>query len=332
MREPLDKAMRTRLETRFTRAFGVQYPVVLAPMALTSGGALAAAVSRAGGLGLIGGGYGEAGFLDHAFRDAGNIPVGCGFITWSLAKNAGLLDQVLEHQPKAVMLSFGDPAPFAAKIHASGAKLICQCQNMAHVKAALDAGADVIVAQGAEAGGHGAKRGTLSFVPEVADYLAKAAPETLLLAAGGIADGRGLAASLILGADGVLVGTRFWAAREALTPRGHQEAALRATGDDTLRTRAVDVVRGLDWPEGYTIRVGKNAFTSRWHGREEVLRAALDEEAPRYKAALQAGDAENAAPVFGEAAGLIHAIEPAETILNRMVEEAVVQMRTKGQL
>jgi nitronate monooxygenase len=322
--------MNSRIETRLTRALRITHPVLSAPMALTAGGTLAAAVSCAGGLGLIGGGYGDAGFLEAAYRDAGNARTGCGFITWSLAKKPELLDLVLAHKPAALMLSFGDPAPFSRAIRDSGAMLICQCQNMTHVRAALDAGAGAIVAQGAEAGGHGATRGTLSFVAEVADFLAHHAPEALLLAAGGIADGRGLAAALMLGADGVLVGTRFWAATEALSPQGHQLRAVASDGDSTLRTKAVDVVRELDWPEGFTIRVGRNAFTDRWHGHEDELRAALAVEIPAYKAALAAGDAERSAPVYGEAAGLIHAIEPAADILARMISEAIARLEARG--
>lgn len=318
------------IQTRLTRAFNLAHPVVLAPMAMVSGGALAAAVSQAGGLGLIGGGYGDADFLQKALRDAGNARIGCGFISWALAKNPDLLPLVLAHRPAAIMLSFGDAAPFAASIRDSGAKLICQCQNLAHARAAIAAGAQAIVAQGGEAGGHGAGRGTLTLVPEIADLLAREAPDTLLLAAGGIADGRGLAASLMLGADGVLIGTRFWAAREALAPAGHQAAALRANGDDTIKTNAVDIVRGLDWPEGFAIRVGRNRFTERWHADPDGLRAALDEEAPRYKAALAAGDPMDAAPVFGEAVGLIDAIEPAGTIIARMVEEAAALLANRA--
>jgi nitronate monooxygenase len=99
------------------------------------------------------------------------------------------------------MLSFGDPTPFALAIQTAGSRLICQVQTIAHTRAALDCGADIIVAQGSEAGGHGATRATLTLVPEVADLLAHEAPATLLMAAGGIADGRGLAASLMLSAD-----------------------------------------------------------------------------------------------------------------------------------
>lgn len=315
------------LATRLTHALQLRHPIVSAPMAFAAGGALAAAVSRAGGLGLIGGGYGDAAWLEQQFEAAGDARVGVGFITWSLARNPALLQQVLAHRPAAVMLSFGDPRPFADAVHGAGARLVCQCQELAHVRTALEAGADVIVAQGGEAGGHGASRGTLTLVPEVADHLAAHAPGTLLLAAGGIADGRGLAAALMLGADGVLMGTRLWAAREALVKDGHHHAILRTAGDGTLRTRIPDIARELPWPPGFTARIRRNAFTERWHGREDELRAALAEEGPRYKAAFEAGDPEHTAVWFGEAAGLVHAIEPAATLVERTVAEALARLR-----
>jgi len=310
------------MKTRLTEKLGIDHPIVSAPMAFAAGGALAKAVTDAGGLGLIGGGYGDEAFLETAFRDAGNTQVGCGFITWSLAQNPALLDLVLSHEPKAVMLSFGDPKPFAGKVRDAGITLICQCQTMAHIRDALDVGADVIVAQGGEAGGHGAVRGTMNFVPEAADYLATNAPDVLLLAAGGIADGRGLAASLMLGADGVLVGTRFWAAAESMAPQGHLDAAVVAGGDDTVKSNAVDVVRQKDWPEEFSLRVKRNAFSERWAGREAELAASVETVGADYTAALQAGDPENSAPICGEAIGLIGSVEPAGDIVQRMVAEA----------
>jgi len=313
--------------TRLTRRLDLRRPVVCAPMAFAAGGALAAAVTRAGGLGLIGGGYGDREWIGQQFALAEGARVGVGFITWSLAKSPSLLGAALRHKPAAVMLSFGDPRPFAEEIRSAGAVLICQCQNMAHVRDAIEAGADVVVAQGTEAGGHGALRGTLSFVPEVADALAARAPETLLLAAGGIADGRSLAAALMLGADGVLVGTRLWASREALVKEGHQRALLASNGDGTLRTRIPDIVRQLPWPEGFTARIRRNAFTARWHGHEAELADTAAAEAPRYREAAEAGDAEQTAVWFGEAAGLIHSIEPAARIVERMVAEALERMR-----
>ena len=272
------------LRTRLTEKLGIKHPVLLAPMGNIAGGQLAAAVSEAGGLGLIGGGYGDEDWLEREFAAAGNQRVGCGFITWSLAKKPHLLDLVLAHQPAALMLSFGDPRPFASRIEAAGTLLICQVQSRDHVLQALNSGSKIIVAQGTEAGGHGGGRSTLPLVPAVVDLVARRAPEAMVVAAGGIADGRGLAAALALGAEGVLVGTRFYATVESL---GHENARARilaSSGEDTVRTSVFDTVRGYQWPSGITGRALRNDFAERWHGHERELTAALDSERMRYHA------------------------------------------------
>ncbi|BCI83438.1 NAD(P)H-dependent flavin oxidoreductase [Mycobacterium sp. SMC-18] len=315
------------ITTRLTDRLGIQHPIVSAPMALAAGGVLAAAVSRAGGLGLIGGGYGDSDWLRAQFAAAGSERVGVGFITWSAQRSPSVVAEALEFRPAAVMLSFGDPAAFAEQVKDAGALLICQCQNLDHVNRAISVGADVVVAQGAEAGGHGSSRGTLSLVPEVADVLAARSPDTLLLAAGGIADGRALAAALMLGADGVLIGTRLWAADEALVHPRHHQAIVESDGDSTIRSTVGDVVRGIDWPAEFTMRMRRNAFTDRWHGDEKTLAANVDVEGPRYRAAFADGDPDNAGVVFGEAAGLIHSIEPAAVIVERIVDEAARLLR-----
>lgn len=310
------------IETRLTKRFDIDHPVLCAPMALATGGRLAAAVTRAGGLGLIGGGYCDGGWIAREFVEAGNTAVGCGFITWKLAETPGLLDDVLARGPAAVFLSFGDPAPFAPAIRAAGVPLICQVQTLTDAKIAVAAGADVIVAQGAEAGGHGEKRATLTLVPEVADWLAACAPGTLLVAAGGIADGRGLAAALMLGADGVLVGSRFWASAESLAAPGMTDAAIAASGDDTIRSTVMDVARGLTWPDRFTARVLKNPVTERWHGDPEGLAANAEAVAESWKEGWAAGDPERANAFVGEAAGLIRDRPPAAEILAEMVAGA----------
>lgn len=315
------------LATRLTRSWNIRHPVLSAPMAFAGGGQLAAAVSRNGGLGLIGGGYGDPAWLEEQFAAAQGHAVGVGFITWSLRKSPSLLADVLKHKPTAVMLSFGDPRPFAADIRAAGAKLICQCQDMEHVVDAVHVGADAVVAQGAEAGGHGALRGGITLIPEAADYIRKSAPSALLLAAGGIADGRGLAAALMLGADGVLMGTRFWASKEALVHARHHKSVIETDGDGTIRTRVADIARQLPWPREFTGRIRRNAFTNRWHGREDELAKNVAVEGPRYRKAFAEGDPENAAVWFGEAAGLIHSIEPAEIILERIIAEALACLK-----
>lgn len=310
------------LRTRLTERLGIRHPVLSAPMGFVAGGKLASAVTQAGGLGFIGGGYGDDAWLEEQFRAAGNSPVGCGFITWSLAKAPHLLDRVLEREPAALFLSFGDPLPFASQIADAGVPLICQVQTMEDARAAITAGASIIVAQGAEAGGHAGTRATLPLVPEVADLLADKSADTLLCAAGGIADGRGLAAALMLGADGVLVGSRFTACEEALVPSGWQAALQKADGDVTVQTSIVDIARKRDWPERFRIRVLRNALTGRWEGREEELRANQDEAVAAYEAAAAAGDANNYGVIVGENAGLIRSVEPAGAILESMVAEA----------
>lgn len=311
------------LRTRLTDAFGLRHPIVLAPMDPASGGALAAAVSAAGGLGLIGGGYGDHATLDREFARAGNQRVGCGFITWSMARDPSLLDAALARSPAALMLSFADPAPFADRIRAAGVRLICQVHTLAQARRALEVGAAVVVAQGTEAGGHGlTARGTAAIVPAVADLIARERPETLLLAAGGIADGRGLAAALALGADGVLMGTRFWATREALIHPAAKQRVLAATGDDTIRTRVYDIARQRAWPAPYTGRLLRNAFIETWHGREDALRAASAERRRDVEDADAAGDYDVANVTVGEAVGLIDDLPGAGDLVGRIAEEA----------
>src|SRR5665647_2170022 len=141
---PREGSSMTTFSTRLTRALNIRYPIVSAPMAFAGGGALAAAVTRAGGLGLIGGGYGDPAWLEDQFDAAGNQHVGVGFITWSLRKSPSLLTDALKHRPTAVMLSFGDPRPFVDDIRGAGAVMICQCQDMEHVQDAVDVGARVV--------------------------------------------------------------------------------------------------------------------------------------------------------------------------------------------
>lgn len=311
------------LRTRLTERLKLTHPVISAPMGFASGGKLAAAVTAAGALGLIGGGYGNEQWLREQFAAAGNQHVGCGFITWSLQKQPHLLDIALDHAPGAMFLSFGDPEPFAARVKRAGVPLICQIQTLKDARRAIEVGADILVAQGTEAGGHGEKRATFTLVPEVADLISAQAPDVLLCAAGGVADGRGLAAALVLGADGVVMGSRFWASEEALVHPSLQKAAVAAGGDDTLRGRTIDIVRGLDvWPARYNLRTMRSETTDRWHGKDAELRADAEAEGKRYAEAAAAGNAEIVSPIVGEAVGLIHEVAPAGRILQDIVAEA----------
>jgi nitronate monooxygenase len=314
------------ITTALTRLLGITHPIILAPMGGVAGGRLAAAVSQAGGFGMIGGGYGnpKAGYggtswMDEQFRAAGNAQIGVGYITWSLQQFPELFDQALERAPKVFGLAFGDEIHFAPRIKAAGVKLLCQVQDLDGAKRALDAGADIVVAQGTEAGGHGKSgRTTLSLTPAVVDIAGKIP----VLAAGGLSDGRGLAAALMLGAAGILVGTRFWATPEALGSDKAKQLLTSARSDDTQRTRVFDIVRELPWPDGYTGRALVNDFSRKWHGNEGELEKNLPRETETYWTAARAGDTNTSVVFAGEGLDLIHDIKPAGDIVRTIATEA----------
>ena len=317
------------LRTSLTERLGIRHPVLLAPMGGSAGGALAAAVSAAGGLGLIGGGQGTGGqgqtgreWIEGQFAASGNQRVGCGFITWGLAERPHLLEVALAHAPVALMLSFGDARPFIPRIKDAGIPVICQVQTLAMAREVLDEGADIIIAQGGEGGGHGStRRGTLALVPAVVDMVEAAGRDVPVVAAGGIADGRGLAAALMLGAAGVLMGTRFCASDEWLGTPEAQARLVAGSGDDTLRTRVFDIVRDSPWPIEFPGRGFANRFSDAWHGREDDLETAAADKA-RYAEAMAAQDFETAVVWAGESVDLIHSVEPAGAIVSRIVAEA----------
>jgi len=307
------------IATALTEMFGLEHPLVLAPMGAVSGGRLAAAVSNAGGLGLVGGGYGDRDWMRcelKRVKDETTRPWGVGLITWSADRS--LVEWTLAHEPHAVMLSFGDPRPHAKLVKAAGCRLICQVQDLDGARLALEAGADLVVAQGTEAGGHGGTRSTLPLVPAVVDAVAPVP----VVAAGGIADGRGLAAALMLGAHGALVGTRFVASEEALADAAAKRRIAAASGDLTERTRVFDIVRSYHWPEGYTGRALVNRFVERWRGREPALAGALETEAAAYRAATRHGDFDTALVWAGEGVDLIASVQPAARIVRTLVAEA----------
>ncbi len=311
------------ISTSLTKMFDLSFPLVLAPMGGVSGGRLAAAVSEAGGLGLVGGGYGDAAWLRTELalvRELTARPWGVGLITWSA--DPGIVELVLASEPWAVMLSFGDPGAFAPAIKSAGCRLICQVQDMASARRAADVGADLIVAQGSEGGGHGAGRSAMPLVPAVVDAVAPVP----VIAAGGIADGRGLAAALMLGAEGALLGTRFYASNEALGHAAAKRAIAAACGDDTTRTTIFDAVRDLHWPSPYTGRALRNGFVARWHGRERELAQGLAHERQIYRTAAQEGDVDTAVVWAGEAVDLIHGIENAGDLVRQIGQDAEAQL------
>jgi nitronate monooxygenase len=306
------------LRTALTAMFGIEHPVVLAPMGSVAGGALAAAVSEGGGLGLLGAGRGGLSWLRRECglaRAATSKPWGIGFLTWAIGQQA--IDAAIEWSPAAIMLSFGDPAPFAETIRNAGIPLMVQVTSLDEARRALDVGANVVVAQGSEAGGHGGGRGTLPFVPSVVDI----AGVTPVLAAGGIADGRGLAAAMMLGAAGAMIGTRFEATHEALLDAEEVKAITEAAASDTVRGRVLDIATHAGWPARYPARTLRNRFTDAWDGREAELES--DEGAlAEFAAAADRGDRDYLPIWAGEAVDLVTDLDSASAVVARIAEQA----------
>lgn len=318
------------LSTAFTRLFGIRHPIALAPMGGTAGGALAAAVSRGGGFGMLGSGDGDPQWLSREVSIVASHtdrPWGIGFLTWAI--NRRVVDEALQYGPRAVMLSFGDPSPYAEAVRRSGAALILQVTDLDEARRAVDLGADVIVAQGTEAGGHGARRGrsTMAFVPVVVD-LAGGVP---VLAAGGIADGRGVAAALALGAAGALLGTRFQATAETLADPAIVAAILAGRGRDTERSAVLDIVRGSRWPSEYTARTLGHPHLDRWRGRE--AEAATDPRARQdYRDDLARGVIPPQPVWAGEAVDLINDVPSAADLVATLAGQAAAALAGAGQM
>src|ERR1700742_4071892 len=309
------------IATSLTSRLGIMHPILSPPMDVIAGARLTAGVSEAGGVGILGGGYGEREWLiqETAKLRSCKAPFGIGFITWSMAKQPDLLDIALAAKPRAIMLSFGDPAPFASRIKSAGSLLICQVQSEDLAKQALDAGADILIAQGTEAGGHGASRTLIDIVPAIVDLAAGRVP---VVGAGGIGDGRGLAAMMVLGASGVLLGTRFYASIEC---DGAEEAKKRicaATSGNSVRSIIFDISRNNVWPAPFTGRCLINEHARRWMGRETELVHNVEAVAAEYAIERDAGNYDVAAVFAGQAVGLIHDIPPAAEIVERISSEA----------
>jgi nitronate monooxygenase len=276
------------LHTRFTELFGLDHPVMSAPMAMHSGGTLAAAVSGAGAMGSFGGIHAAQppGWVTEQaakVRAATDAPYAIGFITPFLNYVEPYFAAALDAHPDAIALSFSDPGPWVDRVRDAGCRLICQVQTLADADLAMDAGADVLVAQGTEAGGHTGTMALLPLLVAIADRHA----DVPLLAAGGIGNGRTFAAALLAGADGAWLGTPFLATQEAIEIDDDYKAAIVASdGGDTVFTHTYDIASGMPWPAGIGARVRRDSFTEEWADREAELREhradIATSDPPRY--------------------------------------------------
>jgi nitronate monooxygenase len=325
---PIGSTETVMIHTRLCDLLAITHPILNAPMGGTAGAALAAAVSAAGGFGMIGGtnpvGPDWLREQIRATRARTDRPFGVGVIS-SFPGVDDLVQVAIDERVAAINHSFADPSPYVEPAHAAGIMVFAQVQTVAQAAAAARAQVDVIVAQGTEAGGHTGASGTLALVPAVIEV----AGNTPVVAAGGIADGRGLAAALMLGAVGAWMGTRFVASAEWGGGSWEQHAVLAAGADDTLRTTVYDRVRAAPFPKGIADRVVRNAFIDAWEGRDVAIeehRAVLQRQ---LEEAGRRGDASIADVSAGVVAGLLRTVEPAGTIVVRTAHEAEQIMRAR---
>jgi NAD(P)H-dependent flavin oxidoreductase YrpB (nitropropane dioxygenase family) len=310
------------MRTRACELFGIEHPVVLGGMGSGTSPELVAAVSNGGGLGIqgcAGRSPEQIARLAEAIRAATDRPFGLNLLLF-LADAAGI-DAVLSARPAVVSTAWPWPdfdlAALYARAHAIGARVMHMVSTVHEATRAAEAGADIIVAQGSEGGGHVGLMGTIVLVPQVV----RAVAPLPVLAAGGIADGAGLAAALMLGAEGVLLGTRFLATPEAPLPDAYKEAICRSDGHDTLLTELPDVIAGQVWPGAFA-RVLRTPFVQEWLGRAGEVRQRRAELLQRIQRAREQGDVANGSLLIGQDAGLIDRVEPAREVVQRMVREA----------
>lgn len=298
------------LSTPWSRSFGLRLPIVNAPMGGVAGGRLAATVTAAGGLGMIGmGSTGSVSLLQAELRRVPGM-FGIGLVHWVIRKEPGLLDAALAAGPALLSVSFSDDWSWVERARSAKIPTATQVYDSRGAMQAQDAGVDVLVARGAEGGGHGeAKVATLPLLDAVLNVVS-----VPVLAGGGIASARSLAAVLAAGASGAWLGTCLSACPEALTTDGARRALISARETDTTTTRVFDIGRGLGWPKRFPSRVLSNDFVARWAGREAALAADRDARA-ELTAAIAADDPRIAPVDAGQAVGMVTSVQPVNEVI-----------------
>ncbi|KAK7532116.1 oxidoreductase [Phyllosticta citribraziliensis] len=339
--------MSSTLTTPLTRLLSIRHPILLAGMAHTSTAPLAAAVSNAGGLGVIGGlGYTPAQLkaLIHDLKSylaSPDLPFGVDLALPQVGGNARktnhdythgqldeLVDVVLAEGARLFVSAVGvPPARVIERLHAGGVLVMNMVGAPRHAEKALQAGVDLVCAQGGEGGGHTGDISGNILIPAVVDVARKyKSPLTgepaMVVAAGGISDGRGLAAALVAGAVGVWVGTRFVASEEAGCSRAHKDAVLTAGFEDTLRTLVVS---------GRPLRVRLNEYVEAWEKQPEKIKELTDKGVVPLMKDLDDGVDVDIPFLMGQVAGVIRDVKPAKAIVEEMVQEAIERLRTTNE-
>jgi NAD(P)H-dependent flavin oxidoreductase YrpB (nitropropane dioxygenase family) len=314
VRHPLDEGM-SKLETRLCEVLGIDLPILQAGMSTYTSAELVAAVSNAGGLGIIGAlGRSPDDLRDEIrrVRALTSRPFGVNHVVCQI--DDACVELSLSQRVPVISLAWGRAADLTARAHDAGLKVVHQVTTPEEAGAVAAEGADAIIAQGSEGGGHvGTLMTTVALVPQTVDVV-KPVP---VIAAGGIADGRGLAAAIMLGAQGVLMGTRFLATIEC-HGRGHsKDLLLNSLGSQTVASKFYDDVMGTVWP-GAHVRTIRNAIIDEWGKRPEDWQAVADEIRPAVQASVTNGDL----VLAGQGVGLVHDILPSAEVVKRIVAEA----------
>jgi enoyl-[acyl-carrier protein] reductase II len=310
------------LRTRFCELFDIEVPLLQAAIWPATAPELVAAVCEAGALGSIGAIFGSA---DHVRRQIDQVreltdrPFVVNHVVPALDDEA--FEATLETTPAGVSFALGDPGGLVERAHAAGAKVIHQIHTVTQAREAAERDVDVVIAQGSEAGGQGmaAGVGAMALVPQVADAVAP----TPVLAAGGIADGRGLAAALVLGAGGANVGTRFLASQEAGVDQLWKERVLEIDSEEAVRFEAWGAIMPAR-AGGYDVvpRVIRTDFVSEWEGRQEEAGDQADRLRREIMDSIQQGRPHELTPFAGQSAGLVQEVLPAAEIVRGMAREA----------
>jgi NAD(P)H-dependent flavin oxidoreductase YrpB (nitropropane dioxygenase family) len=300
----------------------IEHPVALGGMGSATSPELVSAVSNAGGLGALGCHHLEPdqiGERTASIRRQTNKPFGLNFLLFDTRDET--FGTALELRPPVIQFAWAkaeqDLRSYFDRSHKAGTLVTYMAGTVPEAKRAAKAGADIIIAQGTEGGGHVGWMASMPLLPMVVDAVAP----TPVLAAGGYADGRGLVAALALGADGILLGTRFLATVESPLHPNFKQAIVDSDGHDTQLSEIPDIASGLVWP-GAMIRSRRNRFIERWAGREWALRRDRAKAAENLAAARRTGDVDEGPLSMGQDAGLIHDIPPAGEIVTRIVREA----------
>jgi enoyl-[acyl-carrier protein] reductase II len=310
------------LRTEFCRLFDIDAPILQAAIWPATSPELVAAVSNAGGLGSLGTIFEAADAVRtniRRIRELTDAPFAVNHVVPQLDEEA--FEATLEEQPAAVSLALGDPGALVERIHSAGLKVIHQVHTVVQAREAAERGVDLLIAQGDEAGGQGmpAGVGVMALLPQVVDAVAPLP----VLAAGGVADGRGLAAALILGAAGANVGTRFLASQEAAADAEWKRRIVEIESEDAVRFEAWSSIMPPR-PGGYDVvpRVIKTDFVAEWSGRPDAARASADDLRGQILATIREGRPHELTPFAGQTAGLVRDVRPAADIVHGMVAEA----------